>query len=208
MIRADITRNRERIDMPSTSPARHASACPADHTRDCDIRAVLLNELRAQDASAAIFEELPLLRGRGRADVAFVNGELCGFEIKSARDSLRRLGDQVHQYDAVFEYTTVVVANHHLRGVRKLVPAHWGISLAVVIEDVLTIKQIRKARRNRALDPRALARLLWKRECIRVLAQNGVRVDVSTPVIDLWPAVAGLPFKSLCRNVREALKSR
>lgn len=175
---------------------------------DNDIRAVLLRELRQQDTSAAIFEELPLLRGRGRADVAFVNGEICGFEIKSARDSLRRLGDQVQQYDTVFEFATAVVARHHLKGVRRIVPSRWGISVVDGIGAGLTITPVRKARRNCTLDAQALARLLWKRECVRVLAKNGIRADVTTPVKRLWDSVSGLPPDTLVQDVREALKAR
>ena len=75
--------------------------------RDEDIRAELRIMLRQQDGTAVIIDELPLLRGRGRADLAFVNGSLSGYEIKSDRDSLRRLGDQVRHYDTVFEYASV-----------------------------------------------------------------------------------------------------
>ena len=81
---------------------------------DEHIREALKTALRGQDNAAAIIEEMPLLRGRGRADLAFVNGRLCGFEIKSEADSLIRLGMQTENYEAVFEFNTIVAAQKHL----------------------------------------------------------------------------------------------
>ena len=45
---------------------------------DQDIREALKRTLREQDNTAAIIDELPLLRRRGRADIACVKGELSG----------------------------------------------------------------------------------------------------------------------------------
>jgi hypothetical protein len=73
---------------------------PTQCLLDQDIREALKKTLREQDRNAAIIEELPLQRGRGRADLAFVNGELWGFEIKSEADSLIRLGIQREHYES------------------------------------------------------------------------------------------------------------
>jgi len=94
---------------------------------DQNIREALKRTLREQDSSAAIIDELPLLRGRGRADLAFVNGEMWGFEIKSEADSLVRLGVQADNYESVFEFNTIVAARKHLRLARKKIPTNWGI---------------------------------------------------------------------------------
>ncbi len=67
---------------------------------DEHIRDALKSTLREQDHTGAIIEEMPLLRGRGRADLAFINGKLYSFEIKSEADSLIRLGMQTENYEA------------------------------------------------------------------------------------------------------------
>lgn len=176
--------------------------------RETEIRTALIHALRQRDGTAAIIEELPIWRGRGRADVAFVNGELCGYEIKSERDTLRRLGDQVQLYDSIFEFAAVVVAPVHVKGVRKLIPNRWGIFVAQPLHGLATIRQLRAARRNSAADAQAVARILRKRECVRVLAKNGILVGSATPIRRLWDQVAELPMGRLLHEVRDALKAR
>ena len=68
---------------------------------DSDIRAVPRSSLffkHLDEADTVVIEELGLCRGQVRVDVAVVNGLLHGYEIKSDRDSLRRLGVQVEVY--------------------------------------------------------------------------------------------------------------
>ena len=97
---------------------------------DIDIRMAIVNQIRAADPTTAIFEELPLARGEGCADIAAVNGALWGYELKSSRDSTARLRGQVRNYDRIFDYCLVVTACNHLRNVRKIVPPYWGILVA------------------------------------------------------------------------------
>src|ERR1700761_7428127 len=89
---------------------------------DQHIREALRKALRMKDGSAAIIDEMPLMRGRGRADLAFVNGRLCGYEIKSEADSLARLEIQSVNYESVFEFNTIVVAHKHLKAATSKVP--------------------------------------------------------------------------------------
>src|SRR6266511_802692 len=68
---------------------------------DAAIRPALRERLlrrHATDADTVLIEELGLCRGKVRVDLALVNGSLHGFEIKSDRDSLRRLSAQVGLY--------------------------------------------------------------------------------------------------------------
>ena len=66
--------------------------------RDPEIRRQLRCRLEQEfgnDANALILDELGVCCGRVRADMAVVNGELKGFEIKSDQDTLLRLRSQV-----------------------------------------------------------------------------------------------------------------
>src|SRR4051794_28800137 len=74
-----------------------------------------------------VLNELGLRHGEFRADIAVINGSLTGYEIKSDRDSLVRLVDQVKAYDSVFDHASVVVGCRHARSVASLLPPHWGI---------------------------------------------------------------------------------
>ena len=65
--------------------------------RDCDIRKALrkrLEEAHKGESGTRIVEEFGLCQGRARIDVAVFNGFINGFEIKSARDTLKRLPGQ------------------------------------------------------------------------------------------------------------------
>jgi hypothetical protein len=175
---------------------------------DRNIRAALLDQLRCADASAALFQELPLARGAGRADVASVNGVIAGFEIKGERDSLRRLARQTEQYDRVFEFVTAVVAESHLRKLRAAIPDNWGITAARCEDGRVSLRSVRKPRRNHRIDAEILARLLWKGECVRALANQGVRVAADRPILEMWARMATLPTNVLVDEVRQALKRR
>jgi hypothetical protein len=175
---------------------------------DQNIREALKKSLRGQDSSAAIIDELPLLRGRGRADLAFVNGEMWGYEIKSEADSLVRLGVQAENYESVFEFNTIVAAKKHLRLARKRIPQNWGIIEARQVDGETKLRPRRQAQRNNKLSNSALARILWKNECVRILRKMGVEVRPQMPVATIWSLMEELNTRQLCDEVREALKRR
>jgi len=178
--------------------------CVLDH----DIREALKKSLREQDLTAAIIDELPLLRGKGRADLAFVNGELCGFEIKSEADSLVRLGMQADNYEAIFEFNTLVASRKHLKTARGRLPKTWGIIEAKEVDGRVELVPRRSAQRNLKLCNSALVRLLWKGECLQILKKAGICVRPQAPVIELWRLTESLSIEQLCTEVREALKRR
>lgn len=175
---------------------------------DQDIREALKNFLHQQDNTAAIIDELPLMRGRGRADLAFVNGELWGFEIKSEGDSLVRLGVQKENYESIFEFNTLVAARKHLRLARQRIPKTWGIIEVKRVNGKVELLPRRQAQRNHGVNNSALARLLWKNECRYVLRKAHIYTTPQTPVIELWNLVQSLDSEHLCTEVREALKRR
>src|SRR5437660_4553154 len=77
-----------------------------------------------------VINELGLHHGSGRADIAVVNGRFRGYEIKSDRDSLVRLKNQISLYDAVFDSISIIVVAKHLPVICRRVPPHWGIVIA------------------------------------------------------------------------------
>jgi hypothetical protein len=175
---------------------------------DQHIREALKITLREQDSTGTIIDELPLLRGRGRADLAFVNGNLCGYEIKSEADSLVRLGMQTQNYETTFEFNTIVAAKKHLDLAFHRLPKTWGIIEAKQLKGRTVLRLHRKASRNLNLTTSALARLLWKGECLRLVRKNGVKVSSNISVIELWNLMELMNLSDLCREVRAALKRR
>lgn len=74
--------------------------------------ATLLNEVRA---------------GSCKADVVVLNGTSTAYEIKSERDSLARLRNQIENYRQVFATVNVVVGKSHLSEVLKATPEDVGV---------------------------------------------------------------------------------
>lgn len=182
--------------------------------RDMDIRQVLhtrFRELHGGEADTIIVDELGVCEGRVRIDIAVINGQLNGYEIKSERDTLARLGQQADAYSRVFDTVTLITCSSHLDHATELVPEWWGLSLAV--EDpigTIRVEEIRAPRDNPSRDPFAVAQLLWRDEALSALAARGLDRGFKTkPRIALWERLAAsLNVPELLELVRETIKTR
>ena len=74
--------------------------------------ASMLNEFRA---------------GSCKADLVILNGTATVYEIKSERDSLARLANQVENYKRVFAKVNVIASEGHVEGVVATVPDDVGV---------------------------------------------------------------------------------
>lgn len=181
--------------------------------RDPEIRAELHRRLQlrhGRDPNVRIVDEMSVLTGECRIDVALINGRLEGFEIKSEGDSLTRLPRQAQAYGRVFDRLTVVCAERHLDATLALLPEWWGVEVAEQRSGRTRIIRKRAARANPAVDPRAIAQLLWRSEALTALeemdAARGLR---NKPRRNLWSALAeAMPRHQLRALVRDALRAR
>lgn len=74
--------------------------------------ASMLNEFRA---------------GACKADLVILNGTATVYEIKSERDSLARLANQVENYKRVFASVNVIASESHVKAVLETVPEDVGV---------------------------------------------------------------------------------
>jgi hypothetical protein len=65
--------------------------------------------------------------GACKADLAILNGTATVYEIKSERDSLTRLANQVENYKKVFARVYVIAGETHVCGVLETVPEDVGV---------------------------------------------------------------------------------
>src|SRR5713226_2006710 len=146
-------------------------------TNDKVIRAALnqyLKELHAGNSKLRIIEELGVEHGAARMDVAVINGVLHGYEIKSDRDTLLRLPEQMGIYNAVFDQITLVVGKSHLHDAINVVPDWWGIMIAKINSNESVIfNEIREAKSNVGQNSLSVARLLWRNEALEILESAG-----------------------------------
>jgi hypothetical protein len=146
-------------------------------TNDNVIREALkrhLNYLHAGDAKSRIIEELGVEHGAARIDIAVINGVLHGYEIKSDRDTLLRLPEQMDIYNAVFDQITLVVGKSHLHDAINFVPDWWGIMIAKIdVNHSVIFNEIRTSKSNGGQNSLSVAKLLWRNEALELLESAG-----------------------------------
>lgn len=124
-------------------------------------------------ARARVVEELSVLSGAARVDVAVIGRTLVGFEIKSDGDTLRRLPEQIRAYNLVFDQVNLVTGYKHAYEAIRTVPEWWGVILAHRNhESSVELQWARKPSQNRSQDPMSLASLLWRDEALALLKRK------------------------------------
>lgn len=181
--------------------------------RDADIRPALRSRLQHRYRSnpdTVLLEELGFCRGQVRIDLAVVNGSLNGYEIKSDRDSLRRLSSQADFYGKVLDRATLVVGDRHLTGAMDLIPDWWGVLSIEARPKGPRFKTLRRGRKNPQRDPRALAELLWLGDALELLEQrNAARGVRRKPRHLVWDRVCEhFTLDEIADYVRDRLKAR
>lgn len=187
---------------------------PQFDTKDYEIRRALVCKLEnayRDDPEHKIVEELGINHGSVRADVAVINGIMDCYEIKSDRDTLQRLPEQIRAYNAVFDKVTLVVGFNHLYDALEMIPDWWGVTIAKTNQyGGITLNEIRKADYNTNKDKDSIARLLWREEALRILEKKqqdaGVRSKPKAIIYERLTTT--LDMEELSSIVRQSLRSR
>lgn len=191
---------------------RSSAPTPGPPGGDFTIRRALLTRLAnaATSRDAIIVEELGLCQNSVRVDVALVGDELHGFEIKSARDTLRRLPRQAGYFNRALERVTLVTCREHRAGIDEIAPPWWGIWEADGDGRGVELKVVREGEPNPAIDPYALAQFLWSAEALEVLRARGLERGVlSKPRKARWRRLADeVATEELRALVRARLRER
>jgi hypothetical protein len=177
---------------------------------DPDVRALLREYLENIHAGTGtvLLEELGLCQGDVRVDVAAVNGELSGFEIKSPSDTLARWPNQCRIYSKVVDRAWIVAPIKKLDAADA--PAWWGKIAIFELDDRLALRVVKAADLNPSLDPLSLAKLLWRDEALEVLMNVGRARGVMTKSrAHVWKKlIQSVEIDDLRAAVRAALKRR
>lgn len=163
------------------------------------------------DPQPVVLDELGVRHGSARIDVAVVNGLLHGYEIKTERDSLRRLPNQLRAYNEVFDRATLVVGTRHLVRAEAMLPDWWGIQrIRICAKDRVGFELIRTALPNPELDPLSVTKLLWREEALAFLATRGGSRGVrSKPRIEIYRRIVNTaPLCDIQNYVRQQLRFR
>lgn len=182
---------------------------------DCDIRNVLKEELLLKYRNAPqtmILEELGLKHGKSRIDLVIINDQMHGYEIKSDRDTLKRLPEQIQIYSSIMDRVTLVVGYRHAYDALKMIPEWWGVRLAErnIGSGTVVLSDARSPGKNPSIDHFAVVSLLWRDEALDILENlgqaKGVRSKAKTDIYHRLLEVAEPEY--LRASVRQRLKSR
>jgi hypothetical protein len=182
--------------------------------RDIDVRQALhknLLGLHEHDLVNTRFVDELDLCGEVRVDVAVINGSLSGYELKSAKDTLRRLPKQIELYSKMLDYAVLVVAENHHEGAMKILPEWWGVTMALEVDGIgVVLEEARHPEFNPGIDASHLARLLWRDEILEELTRLGLDKGVrSKPRRVLWDRFSSsVPLDDVRAIVRRRLKGR
>ena len=164
----------------------------------------------SQPKSSLVIEELGVCGGHVRVDLAIVSDVLHGYEIKSDRDSLRRLQRQVEHYSNVFDRATLVVGDRHFSEAIDSLPSWWGVTLFFVNGGRILFRSIRDSGRNPDRLPRALVQFLWRDEVLFLLKERDLDKGVrSKSRRDLWDRMCTyFDIEEIAEAVRGRLLAR
>jgi hypothetical protein len=158
-----------------------------------------------------VIDELGLKNGVIRADIAVLNGKMIGYEIKTERDTLKRLPAQVLAYSEVFDKAFIVTTRKHLKQVNELIPDWWGIY--EIIEHAgssYSFKCRRDGSSNESQNAFTIAQLLWKAEALEIanhLFQTNVKPSITKK--EIYQTICkGCCQKELSKIVARYLKLR
>jgi hypothetical protein len=139
-----------------------------------------------------------------------VNGEICGFEIKSDADRLVRLFQQEPAFSAVFDRVSVVTTIRHLTRAREVIPAWWGIVIASIAESGVAFSVKRSAKENKRTNTENLLYVLTRKELNEIAKRGRLAVAVSKmrqPEL-VGALIQSLPSKDIRDFARDILKRR
>lgn len=131
--------------------------------------------------------------GSSKADVVILNGTASAYEIKSERDNLDRLQQQIEAYKRVFARVNVITSLSHLDEVQGSIDADVGI---MILNKNYAFSVVRKADDNpKRIDAGAVFDSIQLHESKRILQLLGVEIP-SLPNTQQYTALREV-FKSL-----------
>jgi hypothetical protein len=163
-----------------------------------------------QDPNSKVVEEMALFANRARIDIAVINGHLLGYEIKSDRDTIGRLPDQVAVYGQIFDFTSVISGPKHINKLIDFLPHYCGLVLSEPHNGEIKLTMVVEPSYSTDLSAFHIASLLWHDEACSLLKGIGLGKGVRKKRIgQLWGELAeAFTIKDLTNHVRSKLKAR
>ncbi|MBX9668139.1 MAG: sce7726 family protein [Candidatus Obscuribacterales bacterium] len=182
--------------------------------KELDVRIALHEFIKSQlikeQPDSLIIDELGLIEGSFRVDVAVINDRLHGFEIKSPSDNLLRLPAQQKNYSKIFDKMTIVCADRYVAQAVDMIPKWWGLVSVSVRDGMPYLNEIWPSRQNMDVNPFHICQLLWREEALAVMKEHGMDYGFRTKGRRyMWKAMAKeLPLDTIRKSVKQKLSTR
>lgn len=170
-----------------------------------------LQSSSGRKSDSLIIDELGILHGANRIDIAVINRDLHGYEIKSSKDTLKRLDKQLESYSTTMQRLTFIIAPRHVDELLKQVPAWCGVIIAKKgPRGGISFTTLRQSKKNPAVNKFSLAHMLWKSEVKNYLADKGFESkDLNANRRDLYKLLCeSLTTKELVNLIKYSLSTR
>ena len=129
-----------------------------------------------------------------RVDLLLISSlGLHALEIKSEKDSLSKLSEQISEYTQTFDKTSVVLTKNHLQSAKSILPKNVGI---ILVEDNSFI-EIRPANCVKRLNKKYLATLLPKPVLLQLVGNKYKKYDTFQIREIVAPKVSLLQLKTI-----------
>ncbi len=157
-----------------------------------------------------IRHEVGVCAGSRRIDVAVLNGEFAGYEIKSDEDRLIRLARQADAYGRVLDRAVIVTTSRHMDKAVAILPKWWGVMVARQEYGQVVLEPTRMPDINDRHDAYALCQMLWREEALEELTVRGKARGLSAKARHyVWMALsAAVSLAELRGIVRVRLRER
>lgn len=177
--------------------------------READVRDLILRDVLGDLDQSEVVYEFWIPGSNVRADLVALTPTMRAFEIKTDRDTLRRLPSQARAYQCVFDTCCAVVAPRHLGAVAQTLPKSWGLYVVGESAARPTVSCERPPAPNDEIDSATLVRLLWRDEACSALRSLGHEPEPSQTRSSMWEDIMGICTpESLREIVRTALSTR
>jgi hypothetical protein len=137
---------------------------------------------------------------RCKADAVILNGTSTVYEIKSDRDNLARLPEQLASYRRAFASVCVITSDMHLKKVLEIAPWDVGVSVLKPRGSISTVRELTDLPDR--IMPSSLFDVLRTQEAVQVLNAIGVSVPI-VPNTERYGVVKNA-FEKQCPTVLHA----
>lgn len=158
------------------------------------VKAATLMHLRAEYGrrrKPLITAEFSLGSSGVRADLVLFADETIGFEIKTAKDTLRRLPSQMNAYARYFNHAVAIVAPCHLP---NLIDDHLCGASVWTYDDLGVMSVVRTGEANE-VDDAALADLLTQAERRKSDYREAMKARYADTSRHFWQTVSRRPIR-------------